>query len=89
MKNKNLQKIVSSELLQILNIILKKYGKKHTIKDFHLKIYSERIIDSLDFVNFITSIEKKYNFKFKIADIDTDISLSKLLTIILKKKKIK
>jgi len=85
MKNKNLQKTISLELLQMLNTILKRYRKQHTVKDFHLKIYSERIIDSLDFVNFITSIEKKYNFKFKMADINTDISLSKLLMIILKK----
>ena len=84
MKNKDLQKTVSLELLQILNIILKKYGKKNTLKDCHLKIYSDGIIDSLDFVNFIASIEKRYNFKLKMTDIDTDISLSKLSMIILK-----
>ena len=87
MKSNDLQKKINFELLGILNNLLKKYGIKSKVKDLNEPFYSNGHIDSLDFVNLIELVEKKYNFKFKLSEIDINTSLSTLSKTILKKMK--
>ena len=57
---KNQQEIIIIEI----NKILKKYKKKFNNKIIKQKLLNN-LIDSLDFMNFISKIEKKLKIKFK------------------------
>ena len=80
-KNKKI-KISIEEIIQIANNILKKYNKKITKKDLNLSLYSAGYFDSLDFVNFIIALEKKFKKKFKTGDLDVNLNIKKILKLI-------
>jgi acyl carrier protein len=80
-KNKKI-KISIEEIIQIANNILKKYNKKITKKDLNLSLYSAGYFDSLDFVNFISALEKKFKKKFKTSDLDVNLNIKKILKLI-------
>ena len=75
MKSKNNDEKITIELLNIINKILKKYKKNIKKNQVKKPFYSSGILDSLDFVNLIQLIEKKYNFKFNLSEIDVDITV--------------
>ena len=86
MKNKNNDEKIIIDLLNIINKLLKKYKKKIKKKQVKIPFYSSGILDSLDFVNLIEQIEKKYNFKFNLSEIDVDITIQDLSKLVLRKK---
>ena len=55
MKNK---KEIDKKLLSILNKCLKKYNKKASSNMLDLALYEKGVIDSFDFINLISDIEK-------------------------------
>jgi acyl carrier protein len=87
MKSKNNDEKIIIELLNIINKILKKYKKNIKKNQVNIPFYSSGILDSLDFVNLIQLIEKKYNFKFNLSEIDVDITIHDLSKLVLRKKK--
>ena len=87
MKNKNNNERIIIELLNIINKILKKYKKNIKKNQVNIPFYSSGILDSLDFVNLIQLIEKKYNFKFNLNEIDVDTTIQDLSKLVLRKKK--
>lgn len=87
MKNKDNEDKIIIDLINILNKILKKYKKNIKKNQVNIPFYSNGILDSLDFVNLIQQIEKKYNFKFNLSEIDTDITIKDLTKLVLRKKK--
>lgn len=70
------------EIILIANKILKKYKKKISKKDINVSLYNENYFDSLDFITFISLIEKKFKIKFKIKDIDVTLSIVKISKLI-------
>tara|TARA_B100000941_G_C28214219_1_gene403385 strand:+ start:368 stop:604 length:237 start_codon:yes stop_codon:yes gene_type:complete len=70
------------EIILIANKILKKYKKKISKKDINVSLYNERYFDSLDFVTFISLIEKKFKIKFKVNDLDVTLSIVKISKLI-------
>ncbi len=87
MKNKDDNKKIIIDLLNIINKILKKYKKNIKKNQVNIPFYSNGFLDSLDFVNLIQQIEKKYNFKFNLSEIDIDVSIKDLSKLVLRKKK--
>lgn len=87
MKSKNNDEKIIIDLLGITNKILKKYKKNIKKNQVNIPFYSSGILDSLDFVNLIQLIEKKYNFKFNLSEIDVDITIQDLSKLVLRKKK--
>ena len=87
MKSKNNDEKIIIELLNIINKILKKYKKNIKKNQVNIPFYSSGILDSLDFVNLIQLIEKKYNFKFNLNEIDVDTTIQDLSKLVLRKKK--
>ena len=87
MKSKNNNERIIIELLNIINKILKKYKKNIKKNQVNIPFYSSGILDSLDFVNLIQLIEKKYNFKFNLNEIDVDTTIQDLSKLVLRKKK--
>ena len=86
MKSKNNDEKIIIEILNIINKILKKYKKNIKKNQIKIPFYSSGILDSLDFVNLIQLIEKKYNFKFNLSEIDVDITIQDLSKLVLRKK---
>ena len=83
LKKKKIEKKTSTEeIIYLANNILKKYKKNITIKDLNLSLYNSGYFDSLDFVNFISAIEKKFKFKFKTNDLDVGLNIKKILKLI-------
>ena len=78
---KNQQEIIIIEI----NKILKKYKKKFNNKIIKQKLLNN-LIDSLDFMNFISKIEKKLKIKFKSNELDIDLSLESIFKKIDKMK---
>jgi acyl carrier protein len=78
---KNQQEIIIIEI----NKILKKYKKKFNNKIIKQKLLNN-LIDSLDFMNFISKIEKKLKIKFKSNELDVDLSLESIFKKIDKMK---
>ena len=82
-KKKIIKKKVSiEEIIQIANNILKKYNKRITKTDLNLSLYNAGYFDSLDFVNFISALEKKFEKKFKTSDLDVNLNIKKILKLI-------
>tara|TARA_B110000208_G_scaffold123118_1_gene150220 strand:+ start:612 stop:875 length:264 start_codon:yes stop_codon:yes gene_type:complete len=81
-KKKIKKKASSEEIIYLANNILKKYKKNITIKDLNLSLYNSGYFDSLDFVNFISAIEKKFKFKFRTNDLDVGLNIKKILKLI-------
>jgi acyl carrier protein len=67
-------------LLKEINLIIKKYSKKISEKQINVPLLNN-LIDSLDFVNLISLVEKKFKIKFKLKELDHNLTLK----IILKK----
>jgi|LakMenE18May11ns_1017448.scaffolds.fasta_scaffold8646894_1 acyl carrier protein len=67
-------------LLKEINLIIKKYSKKISEKQINVPLLNN-LIDSLDFVNLISLVEKKFKIKFKLKELDHKLTLK----IILKK----
>ena len=85
MKKKKLSKDSGKkldEIILIANNILKKYKKKISKKDIDVSLYNIGYFDSLDFVTFISKIEKKFKTKFKVIDLDVNLSIKKILKLI-------
>lgn len=87
MKNKDNEEKITNDLLTIINKILKKYKKNIKKSQINIPLYSNGILDSLDFVNLIQQIEKKYTFKFNLSEIDIDITIKELTKLVLRKTK--
>ena len=79
--NKNQKKKID-EVILIANKILKKYKKKLSKKDINISLYNAGYFDSLDFITFISLIEKKFKIKFKIADLDVSLSVIKIIKLL-------
>ena len=79
--NKNQKKKID-EVISIANKILKKYKKKLSKKDINISLYNAGYFDSLDFITFISLIEKKFKIKFKIADLDVSLSVIKIIKLL-------
>lgn len=79
--NKNQKKKID-EVISIANKILKKYKKKLSKKDINVSLYNAGYFDSLDFITFISLIEKKFKIKFKIADLDVSLSVIKIIKLL-------
>ena len=77
---KNEKKI--EEVIKIANDILRKYKRKISKKNLDLSLYNAGYFDSLDFVTFIGSLEKKLKMKFKISDLDVNLSIKKIIKLI-------
>ena len=86
MKNKDNEDKIIIDLINFLKKIIKKYKKNIKKNQVNIPFYSNGILDSLDFVNLIQQIEKKYNFKFNLSEIDTDITIKDLTKLVLRKK---
>ncbi len=69
---------IEQKLLNILNKHLKKYNKKADKRMLKRKIYKEGVIDSFDFVNIVSDIEKEFKKKIPISKLDADFSLNKI-----------
>jgi acyl carrier protein len=67
-------------LLKEINLIIKKYSKKISEKQINVPLLNN-LIDSLDFVNLISLVEKKFKIKFKLKELDHKLTIK----IILKK----
>ena len=81
-KSKKKRETISEELVIIANNILSKYNKKISKKNINLSLYNEGYFDSLDFVNFISKVEKKFKFKFKTSDLNVNLTIKKILSLI-------
>ena len=77
---KNEKKI--EEVIKIANDILRKYKRKISKKNLDISLYNAGYFDSLDFVTFIGRLEKKFKIKFKIADLDVNLSIKKIIKLI-------
>ena len=69
---------IEQKLLTILNKHLKKYNKKADQKMLKKKLYKDGIIDSFDFINIISDIEKEFKKKIPINKLDVDFSLDRI-----------
>jgi acyl carrier protein len=69
---------IEQKLLTILNKHLKKYNKKADQKMLKKKLYKDGIIDSFDFINIISDIEKEFKKKIPINKLDADFSLNRI-----------
>lgn len=76
------KKVSTEEIINIANNILKKYNKKITKTDLNLSLYSAGYFDSLDFINFISAVEKKFKKKFKTSALDVNLNIKKILKLI-------
>lgn len=75
MKKKN---NVDKKLLNILDKSLKKYNKKANLKMFDIALYEKGLIDSFDFINIISEIEKEFKVKISINKIDAKTTINNL-----------
>ena len=69
---------IEQKLLTILNKHLKKYNKKADQKMLKKKLYKDGILDSFDFINIISDIEKEFKKKIPINKLDADFSLNRI-----------
>tara|TARA_B100001057_G_scaffold473446_1_gene537928 strand:- start:1631 stop:1873 length:243 start_codon:yes stop_codon:yes gene_type:complete len=75
MKKKN---NIDKKLLKILDKSLKKYNKKANSKMFDIPLYEKGLIDSFDFINIISDIEKEFKVKISINKIDAKTTINNL-----------